>query len=96
MHQFASPAFRLSGIISLQFTWFPDFLQFFLGVTGGPHLVPDLDQLLRAVVAVGGQHVLVALWAEEGRLVEVEFLRVERLDAGLERHDAEVDVVEAG
>lgn len=94
MHQFAIAQRFISQWDHL--ASIPDFLQFFLGITGGPHLVPDLDQLLRAVVAVGGQHVLVALRTKEGRLVEVKLLRVERLDAGLERHDAEVDVVEAG
>lgn len=66
-----------------------------LSIARRPTLRPHALHLLRVAVAVRRNQIPVAVRSVELGLVKVELLAVQRLDAGLQRHDAQVDVIEA-
>lgn len=64
-------------------------------MAGSSQSRPNVYHFIGIIVAMRSKHVTIALRSNVIRFVEVKFLRMQRLDARLQRNDTQVDVVKA-
>lgn len=74
---------------------YSDYTDHLLCMTGRPECSPNAQHLVRIVIAMGGDHISIALRTHKICLVEIKLLRMQWLNIGAQRNNTQIDVVKS-